>query len=146
MSVIDYDQTLEDLRTVLKKNLVANGFNIDVKVVSRRSKTQDESNHDQEFIILPSIDTLTESYASSDERREWEVLIVGYISDNKIENQIEKLKQDLIRNLNKEYRTPPSPLLDVEVSTVTQSALLEEFQDASLLMTAKFDYILNREV
>jgi len=146
MSLIDYNQTLEDLRTVLKKNLVANGFNFDVKIVSRTEKTQDEINDDEGFVIIPSTDTLIESYASRDELRDWEVLIVAYISRHDVEIQVEKYKQDLVRNLNKEYAFPPEPVNSVEVSTVTQSALLDEFHEASLVLTAKFEYILEREV
>lgn len=146
MSLIDYNQTLEDLKEVLEKNLVANGFNLDVEIVERRERTQDEIQGDEAFLIIPTIDTLVNKFATNDERREWEVLIVAYISNHEVEVQIQKAKQDLVRNLNKEYAFPPEPLLEVEVSTVTESAVLEELNDASLALTAKFDYILETEV
>lgn len=161
MPALNENTVLGGLKGVLEGLTLANGYDFDVKIVSRKTlnPTNDISADEVPiYVIIPGKDSLVER-GTREDRRKLNVIVGAYIQemrDNPEEPPeepededegdiaiiISTLKQNTLDLLRQAYESPVDPILFVEIGDVDPSIIDENNTDADFMVSLDYHYFM----
>lgn len=161
MPALNENTVLGGLKGVLEGLTLENGYEFDVKIVSRKALNVGVDVSPEEtplYAIIPGKDSLVER-GTREDRRKLNVIVGAYIQemrDNPEEPPeepededegdiaiiISTLKQNTLDLLRQAYESPVDPILFVEIGDVDPSIIDENNTDADFMVSLDYHYFM----
>lgn len=161
MPALNENTVLGGLKGVLEGLTLANGYDFDVKIVSRKAMNVGVDVSPEEtplYAIIPGKDSLVER-GTREDRRKLNVIVGAYIQEMRDNGEeepeepededegdiaiiISTLKQNTLDLLRQAYESPVDPILFVEIGDVDPSIIDENNTDADFMVSLDYHYFM----